>query len=41
MMDPYGELIDAKMPRLGTKSLSYDDYYDVLKAMAVKARGKD
>ena len=38
MLDPYGRLIGGKAVQLKTETLSYRDYYDVLRYMVSKAR---
>ncbi|ADM27544.1 hypothetical protein Igag_0714 [Ignisphaera aggregans DSM 17230] len=40
LLDPYGKLIDAKIISLRTETLSYDDYYEILRYMVSMARDR-
>jgi len=40
LLNPYGELIDARIIPLKSETLDYQDYYDVLRYMVSKARDK-
>ena len=40
VLDPYGELISARIIQLKTETLNYQDYYDVLRYMISRARDK-
>lgn len=38
LLDPYGQLIDARIIQLKSEVLRYQDYYDILRYMVSKAR---
>ncbi len=38
LLDPYGQLIDAKIIQLKSEVLKYQDYYDILRYMVSKVR---
>ncbi len=40
LLDPYGQLINAKIIQLKSEVLKYQDYYDVLRYMVSEARDK-
>lgn len=40
LLNPYGELVDAKNIQLKSESLSYQDYYDILRYTVSKARDR-